>query len=244
MELTRGGLRLFSGPREPWRKVDTRKWRRPWAGCCFEWIGVALASRAVPSTHADPKIFWRDAFLLHEYARARRVIVGQEAIPANSPTVHRLLWGTPEHAKLSDWPMAAWETPAEGLPSRIAAALLRAVRQRPPPNGWAPDQGPLTWMIDDLEGVLAAGRRWQFIPECEPEPAEQPLSMKRSTSWEVMPNAAFYRPFVSAPPGGVHVNSYVLYCDVLLLLTALDGAERILDSLVRRGGGGGPRHAI
>ncbi len=203
---------------------------------CFEWIGAALATRAIPLMRTDPEALWRDAFLLHDYARARHVIVGQEATPANSPTVHRLLWGTPEeHAGLGDWPMTAWETPAEGLPSRIAAALLRGVRQQPPPNGWAPGQGPLTWVIEDVKGALAAGRLWQLIPEYEPRPTEQPLSMKRSMSWEVMPNAAFYRPFVSAPPSEVHVNSYVLYCDVLLLLTALDGAERILDSLTYRG---------
>ena len=207
---------------------------------CFEWIGAALASRAIPSVRADPEVLGRDAFLLHDYARARRVLVGQEAIPATSPTVHRLLWGTPEDAELSDWPMAAWETPAVGLPSRVAAGLLRVVRQKPPPNGWAPSQGPLTWVIDDVDGVLAAGRRGQFVPEFEPEPVEQPLFMERSTSWEVVPHAAFYRPFVSAPEIGVHVDSYVLYCDVLLLLTVLDGAERILDGLARWGVRGTP----
>ena len=207
---------------------------------CFEWIGVALAGRAIPSVRADPDVLGRDAFLLHDYARARRVIVGQEAIPVSSSTVHRLLWGTPEDAELSDWQMAAWETPAVGLPSRVAAALLRVVRQKPPPSGWAPSQGPLTWVIDDVDRVLAAGRRWQFVPECEPEPAEKSPSMERSTSWEVVPHAAFYRPFVSAPASGVHVESYVLYCDVLLLLTVLDGAERILDGLALRGIRGTP----
>ena len=73
---------------------------------CFEWIGAALAGRAIPSVRADPEALGRDAFLLHDYARARRVIVGQEAIPASSSTVHRLLWGTPEDTELSDWPMA------------------------------------------------------------------------------------------------------------------------------------------
>ena len=207
---------------------------------CFEWIGAALAGRAIPSVRVDPEVLGRDAFLLHDYARVRRVLVGQEAIPASSPTVHRLLWGTPEDAELSEWPMAAWETPAVGLPSRVAAGLLRVVRRKPPPNGWAPRQGPLTWVIDDVDGVLAAGRRWQFAPELEPEPAEQRLLLERSTSWEVVPHAAFYRPFVSAPASGVHMDSYVLYCDVLLLLTVLDGAERILDGLARWGVRGTP----
>ena len=81
---------------------------------CFEWIKSALARRAIPSMHGDAEALERDAFLLHDYARARRVIVGQEASPASPPTVHRLLWGTPEDTELSDWPMAAWETPALG----------------------------------------------------------------------------------------------------------------------------------
>ena len=95
-------------------------------------------------------------------------------------------------------------------------------------------------MIDDVDRVLATGCRGQFVPEEEPEPTEQPLSMERSMAWEVVPHAAFYRPFVSAPARGVHVDSYVLYCDVLLLLTVLDGAERILDGLARWGVRGTP----
>ena len=207
---------------------------------CFEWIKSALARRAIPSMHGDAEALERDAFLLHDYARARRVIVGQEASPASPPTVHRLLWGTPEDTELSDWPMAAWETPALGLPTRVAAALLRVVRPMAVPEGWVLSHGPLTWLIDDVEGVLAAGRRWQFDLDEEPEPVDQSLSMKRSTAWEVVPHAAFYRPFVSSTARGVHVDSYVLYCDVLLLLTVLDGAERILDGLARTGVRGTP----
>ena len=207
---------------------------------CFEWIKSALARRAIPSMLGEAEALERDAFLLHDYARARRVIVGQEASPASPPTVHRILWGTPMETGLDDWPMAGWETPAVGLPSRIAAALLRVVRQKSPPKGWAPRQGPLTWVINDVDGVLAAGRRWQFVPEEEPEPAKQPLCMDRSTAWEVVPHAAFYLPFASAAAREVHVDSYVLYCDVLLILTVLDGDERILDGLARWGVGGTP----
>ena len=91
-----------------------------------------------------------------------------------------------------------------------------------------------------LNGVLAAGRLWQFDLNERPEPVDQSLSMERSTAWEVVPHAAFYLPFVSAAARGVHVDSYVLYCDVLLLLTALDGNERILDGLARWGVRGTP----
>ena len=207
---------------------------------CFEWIKSALARRAIPSMHGDAEALEQDAFLLHDYARARRVIVGQEASPASSPTVHRLLWGTPVAAGLNEWPMAAWETPAVGLSSRVAAALLRVVRPIAVPLGWAPRQGPLTWLIDDVNGVLATGRRGQFGPKEEPKPAEQSLRMTRSAAWEVVPHAAFYLPFVSVAARGVHVDSYVLYSDVLLLLTVLDGNERILDGLGRWGVRGTP----
>ena len=207
---------------------------------CFEWIDLALAKRAIPSMHESVVALERDPFVLYDYARARRVIVGQEANPAKQPTVHRLLWGTPVGTGLNDWLMAAWETPAVGLPSRVAAALFKAVHHKATPNGWAPSQGPLTWVIDDVNGVLAAGRRGQFVPEEEPKPAEQSPRMERSMVWEVLPHAAFYRPFVSAAVHGVHVDSYVLYCDVLLLLTVLDGNERILDGLARSGVRGTP----
>ena len=207
---------------------------------CFEWIGSALARRAIPSMHGDAGALESDAFLLHDYVRARRVIVGQQASPARWPTVHRLLWGTPENTGLNDWQMAAWETPAVGLPSRVAAALLRVVHQKAAPNGWTPSQGPLTWQIDDADGVLAAGRRRQFVSEEDPKPVEQSLCMERSTAWEVVPHAAFYLPFVSAPARGVRADSYVLYCDVLILLTVLDGAERILDGLAQSGVRGTP----
>lgn len=207
---------------------------------CFAWIKSALALRAIPSMRGDDDSLEIDAFLLRDYARARGVIVGQGATQSSPPTVHRLLWGTPMDAGLNEWPMAGWETPAVGLPSRVAAALLKSVRRNSTPSGWAPYRGPLTWTIEDVDGVLATGRRGQFVPDEEPEPTEQPISTDRSMEWEVVPHAAFYRPFASASTHEVHADSYVLYCDVLLLLTVLDGAERILDVLARWGASGTP----
>ena len=46
--------------------------------------------------------------------------------------------------------------------------------------------------------------------------------------------AAYCLPFL-IDGAAQHARSYVLYCDVLLLLTALDGGERILDRLVEVG---------
>ncbi|MDD9982134.1 MAG: hypothetical protein OXU81_12390 [Gammaproteobacteria bacterium] len=209
---------------------------------CFEWMDATLARRALPSMEGGAiDALARDVFVLRDYGRARRVIVGQEAVPAARPTIHRLLWGRPTGTTLNQWPMTPWETPAVGLPSRVAAALFRVARAVAVPDGWASGRGPLNWCIDDSCGVLAAGRHGQFRPaEAEPEPTVQPLRMERTVVWEVMPHAAFYLPFVSAQSGPVHDDSYVLYCDALLLLTALDGDERILDGLAQSGVRGTP----
>ncbi len=208
---------------------------------CFGSVGPALARRALPSIgeDTDPALR-RDAFALRDYARARRLIVGHDPRPAGVVTLHRLLWGTPVGTALNDWPMAPWEMPAIGLPSRVGAALFGVVRAADRPGGWIPSQGPLNWLIDGTEGALAAGRRGQFFPEKETTHAEHSLQIERSMAWEVLPHEAFYLPFASAIGRAVHVDSYVLYCDVLLLLTALDGDERILDGLARTGVRGTP----
>ena len=209
-------------------------------GCC-EWVGPAVGRRALPSMgrNADQTLDL-DGFVLRDYACARRLIVGHDARPAGVVTVHRLLWGAPAESPLNDWLMAPWETPAVGLPSRVAAALLRVVRTVDVPGGWVPSEGPLNWLIDDMGGVLAAGRRGQFGPERETAHTEPALQMERSTAWEVLPHAAYYLPFASASGRELHGDSYVLYCDVLLLLTALDGDERILEGLARTGVRGTP----
>ncbi len=208
---------------------------------CFDWIDSSLAERAIPSIHNNADGLECDVLLLHDYACARRVIGGQRAIRVAQPTIHRLLWGTPqENRPLREWPMAAWETPAVGLPSRIAAALFVAARNSATPNEWTPRHGPLAWTINDPGGVLAAGRCWQFFPNMEPESIEEHLCIERSKTWEIVPHATFYLPFVSEPPLGVDCDSYILYCDVLILLTMLDGNEQILDSLAQWGVSGAP----
>ena len=125
--------------------------------------------------------------------------------------------------------MDVWETPAEGLPSRVTAALLGVMRSKMTPKGWHPRHGPLTWQLNDVHGVLAAGRRSQFGFGKPIGLDEASFEVKRSTAWELIPNAAFFLPFVSAAGDDLDRESYVLYCDVLLLLTVLDGqpASRI-----------------
>ena len=207
---------------------------------CDHWISLPLANLAFSSLDECPKAFQSYPFLIQDYARARQIIVSQKANPVTVPTIHRLLWGKPEDNDLKDWQMAASETPALGLPSRIAVGLLRAVREQELPPNWAPHHGPLTWLIHDVKSVLASGRHNQFYPGKNPDPNKQEFSSARATAWEVMPHPAFYLPFVSATDCGVHPQSYVLYCDILLLLTALDGSERILNSLFKGGVKGTP----
>ena len=207
---------------------------------CDYWIGLPFAKLAFPPLDECPKAFQANPFLMQDYARARKIIVSQEAISVTVPTVHRLLWGKPEKSNLKDWQMAASETPALGLPSRIAVGLFRAVHEKKLPTDWVPHHGPLTWLIHDVKSVLASGRHSQFYPRINPDPSKQKFSSERSSEWEVMPHPAFYLPFVSATACGVHPRSYVLYCDMLLLLTALDGSEQILDGLLKWGVKGTP----
>ena len=178
--------------------------------------------------------------MLAVYERARRLLVGQEVLESRLPTVHRLLWGKPANARLTDWKLMPWETPALGLPTRVAAALLASHHATPAPKGWIPSDGPLTWLIDDTAGVLASGRRHQFESEAVMATEPQPIAAGRSRDWELLPHPAYYLPLILATTRSVHAESYVVYCDVLLFLTTLDGGERILDGLAKWGVGGTP----
>ena len=206
---------------------------------CFEWIGALWATKAVASMEGGLAVL-RDGFALNDYARARRLIVKQLPEPTTRPTIHRLLWGAPDAAPLDDWQMAPWETPALGLPSRVAAALFSVAQKKSTPRNWTPSQGPLNWLVDDVAGVLGRGRCRQFNFSQDNKTGEQTVTMSKATEWEVMPHEAFYLPFLSSSSGALHAPSYALYCDVLLLLTALDGAEGILNNLAERGVGGTP----
>ena len=207
---------------------------------CFEWIDPDLALRVIPSPDERSAAFERDPFLLHDYVGARKLAIGRTVDRVKLPTVHRLLWGAPSDSGLAEWDMAVWEAPAEGLPSRVAAALLTVVRRKEPPKRWNPQQGPLTWTLVDRQGVLAEGRRSQ-LGLGEPKKTEKSaVAVGRSTAWEVLPNAAFFLPILAANEDEMDCESYVLFCDMLLLLTVLDGSERILDRLVKSGVSGTP----
>ena len=156
-------------------------------------------------------------------------------------SLHRLLWGTlAEAVPPHEWPLRPWEIPAVGLPARVAVFLFRSVISNPLPPGWDVTRGPLTWTLGNGAELLATGRRHQLeLAAGEPTDVDpvKPV-LRRSLDWDVPPHAAYYRPLLAAAP--VDDESYALYCDVLLLLTALDGEEAILDALVDHGAGAVP----
>ena len=207
---------------------------------CFKRVSLDLAQRVLPSRLEVTKKFSQDVLKFQDYVRARRVIVGQQATRVKKPTIHRLLWGNPSETPLALWKMIPWESPAIGLPIRVATSVFLAARVQPIDSRWTLKQGPLTWQVQDKKAVLANGRRNQFVQVEEPPNTSQNLFITKSTKWEIPPNAAFYRPFLVVEARDVHVESYHLYCDVLILLTMLDGDERILDRLASRGVGGTP----
>ena len=207
---------------------------------CVKRVSLDLAQRVLPSRFEATKMFSQNVLKFQDYIRARRVIVGQQATRVKQPTIHRLLWGSPSETPLAQWKMIPWESPAIGLPIRVATSIFLAARVQSIDSRWTPKQGPLTWQVDDTKAVLANGRRNQFEQVAEPPNTSQNLFITKSTKWEIPPNVAFYRPFLVVEARDVHVESYHLYCDVLILLTMLDGDERILDRLASRGVGGTP----
>lgn len=202
---------------------------------CFKRIGLQLAREVAPTlSKATRELSW-NVLLFQDYLRARRVIVGQHVCKVEEATVHRILWGRPCNKPLDAWDMVPWETPAVGLPSRVVATLFVIAREQSECLKWDPKDGPLTWKIKDKNGVLATGRRRQFTHIDELEEKEQTPEISRTKEWEVRPNAAFLRPFLVVDATKVCTDSYVLYCDVLLMLTLLDGGEWILDGLATQG---------
>ncbi len=156
-------------------------------------------------------------------------------------SLHRLLWGVlAETVPPAQWPLRPWEIPAVGLPARVAALLFRSARGDRVPSGWDANAGPLTWTFGEGVDLLATGRRHQLgLVMAEPTAVTSAqLKVHRSPGWEVVPHGAYYWPFLAATE--VAAESYAFYCDVLLLLTALDGGESILDALVEHGVGAVP----
>lgn len=155
-------------------------------------------------------------------------------------TLHKLLWGVAKADDVSTWTVRAYEVPSIGLPVRVAAALLLSVQGEQCPGGWSPNRGPLVWHLADSRDLLSAGRRIQLDYQSEYRNVGSAGSpcVRRSERWDVPPHPAYLMPLVGRTK--IDAKSYVLYCDVLLFLTALDGGEHILDSLCRSGLAGVP----
>ena len=142
-----------------------------------------------------------------------------------APTVHRLLWGPRSENDLARWRIRTWETPAVGLPVRVACVLFTAARRTGEPEGWNVGDGPLTWQFRGDTEVLANGRRVQFDDGRDRTPWPGPvdvndLGLARTGDWELLPHEAYLLPFVNENPDNIDRAGYVLYCDVLLLITA------------------------
>ena len=159
----------------------------------------------------------------------------------SAPTLHRLLWGASlDGGPLERWNIRPWESPAVGLPARVAVFLFRCARRSDPPDGWEASRGPLTWQLSDCNDLLAQGRLSQFGFKSEArattEAACQCGVASSAEEWEIPPHPAYFLPFTEGPVQDMD-DAYRLYCDVLLLLTAMDGGEAILASVAERGAG-------
>ena len=206
---------------------------------CHRVIGSKLAERALPSLKVK-NLYHRGGFDLRDYERARMLIIGQKANKVQLPTIHRVIWARPRKLPLDKWRVSPWNMPTLGLPVRVATALFVASQKAKLPKRWKLNKGPLNWRINDKENTLSAGRRSQFGSVNDSSESTREINVKRSTDWEVLPNAAYYLPFIHSPFTDLDRDSYILYCDVLLLLTALDGNEAILNSIVKSGVRGTP----
>ena len=218
---------------------------------CLEDVRLSWVSRLVGSRATRASVFRQDPLALGEYGRARDVVVGQVVYKRPAATLHRALWGRPESGPLREWALRAWETPAVGLPTPVAIGLFAAAREQEAPAGWSAVDGPLTWRIRDADDALARTRRRQLgrrLPSRGRRARTDldggdGIEVTRGLVWELPAHEAFYLPFAALCDEGdseeVHDASYLLYCDVLLLVTALDGHEAVLSQLGRSGAGEG-----
>ncbi len=157
------------------------------------------------------------------------------------PTLHRLLWGPTPQKDLAEWVPKPWEVPAVGLPVRVASYLCVSASQSDLPVEWSPERGPLTWLFTGQSDVLGAGRlsQFDFDPPSAPSGEASPdhrVVVRRTTAWEVVPHEAYFLPLAAAGEvAEMESDDYALYCDVLLLITAIDGGEEILTGLAEHG---------
>ncbi len=214
---------------------------------CSDRIPTSRLSRIVAKPATVVKQVLDDPLTLNEYGRARSVLMsradGLRRWNSNDPTLHRLLWGLDRgQVPLGGWRPRPWEIPAVGLTATLATRLFDTARNGQAVQGWVPEKGPLTWALHDGYELLTAGRQLQFAEEiARPNTKSSEPNAIGSETWETPPHPAYFLPFVAGVKANqVNSRGFALYCDVLLLLTAVDGGEAILHGLARDGAGNVP----
>ena len=212
---------------------------------CSASIPTKWASDIVSGSNSVSEHISKNWFDLNEYGRVRRVLMGRpdglRSWASSAPTIHRLLWGLdPSRGTLEGWIPKPWEIPELGLTVVLALHLFNSVQFSKQNDEWDPKTGPFTWELREEPEGLAQARQLQF-GQAAPMFNSRRIFPKaiQSKGWEIPPHPAFFLPFVA---GSTEVNgkAYVLYCNVLLLLTALDGGERVLHGLAQGGVGSVP----
>lgn len=181
-------------------------------------------------------------------------------IDGRQASLYRLLWG---HAtEQSDESCATWAlqpsiAPVVGLPVRIALAMLRDALDYELENvvshsdsvPKAPSLSSVpSWLIDTkVIRLLSLGRLVQLgLRSFEPKHlaagdlAEQLITVTpEGTHLEIAPHPVFFIPWATAesPDDLLHFR---LWSHVLLFYTAVEGTERLLDSLFENGLGAEP----
>ena len=187
--------------------------------------------------------FREDPMFLSEYGFVRSLLLSSKECSGSAPTLHRLLWGVPtENCSLSHWRIRAWEMPAIGLPTRVASFFFgKVVISDEVPQSQSL-QLPTTWKISTDDNSIAVGRMLQFdIDEVSQISDSITVNICRTNSWEVPPHPAYFLPFIThGSSGPINDAGFTLYCDILLLLTAMDGGESILGGIVDKGVGAVP----
>lgn len=197
---------------------------------------LADLDRLIPTVRKDP-------LFLSEYGFARSLLLGAKEWSGSIPTLHRLLWGVPtDNRALPDWRIRAWEIPAVGLPTRVAAFLFHKLKDCDKDSEVQSVELPTTWNISAKKDSISVGRMMQFdIVGSSHTVNSVTVSVCRTNSWEIPPHPAYFLPFImNGSSDSVNESGFTMYCDVLLFLTAMDGGESILGDIVNKGVGAVP----
>ena len=181
-----------------------------------------------------------DYHVLRQQVNAARQNTGSSNIPL---TLYSILWGN-HWDPSSGGRLAPESAPALGLPLRISLHLLReALNAHSKPSSLTAKPSrkilqPTAWKFTLVGGrTITQGRRQQFDSTIEvklPNPRTPWLSSSApARDWEVLPHALYLYPFAM----GVALSeaAYALICDILQFWTAIDGTERLLNSLFEQG---------